>query len=281
MRPASSRARTRRRHGGGEMPTRRASSILVILPSLCSRSRIRRSIRSSFGPRMRCLVVIFRMMICRLRNDDRDFATTAQFCCALWSAPRSDPPGLPRRRCFRKPEAWSRCLSPPPTLQWSGRLRSSGFCTTARPAWPARRSGSPRRPVSHSSKNLCRCVGRGAGRRRRCGSRRCTALRIGGRARLTPPWPDAVIGCGRNAVRPALAIKRASGGRTIAAHIQDPRFGRDRFDLMIVPRHDRLRGPRVLVTEAAVHRVTPAAARRRVADAFRRSQLCRGRSSAC
>ena len=75
--------------------------------------------------------------------------------------------------------------------------------------------------------------------------------------RLTPPWPDAVIGCGRNAVRPALAIKRASGGRTIAAHIQDPRFGRDRFDLMIVPRHDRLRGPRVLVTKGAVHRVTP------------------------
>ncbi|HEX2152137.1 MAG TPA: mitochondrial fission ELM1 family protein [Stellaceae bacterium] len=75
--------------------------------------------------------------------------------------------------------------------------------------------------------------------------------------RLMPPWPDAVIGCGRNAVRPALAIKRASGGRTIAAHVQDPRFGRDHFDLMVVPRHDRLRGPRVLVTEGAVHRVTP------------------------
>jgi mitochondrial fission protein ELM1 len=75
--------------------------------------------------------------------------------------------------------------------------------------------------------------------------------------RLTPPWPDAVIGCGRNAVRPALAIKRASGGRTIAVHIQDPRFGRKHFDLMIVPRHDRLRGPRVLVTDGAVHRVTP------------------------
>jgi mitochondrial fission protein ELM1 len=75
--------------------------------------------------------------------------------------------------------------------------------------------------------------------------------------RLAPPWPDAVIGCGRNAVRPALAIKRASGGRTIAAHVQDPRFGRDRFDLLIVPQHDRLRGPRVLVTQGAVHRVTP------------------------
>jgi mitochondrial fission protein ELM1 len=59
-------------------------------------------------------------------------------------------------------------------------------------------------------------------------------------------------------VRPALAIKRASGGRTIAAHVQDPRFGRDCFDLMIVPQHDRLRGPRVLVTGGAVHRVTPA-----------------------
>src|SRR4051794_12693204 len=76
--------------------------------------------------------------------------------------------------------------------------------------------------------------------------------------RLTPPWPDAVIGCGRNAVRPALAIKRASGGTTIAAHVQDPRFGRDRFDLMIVPQHDRMRGQRVLVTQGAVHRVTPA-----------------------
>ncbi|MGD9615474.1 MAG: mitochondrial fission ELM1 family protein [Alphaproteobacteria bacterium] len=75
--------------------------------------------------------------------------------------------------------------------------------------------------------------------------------------RLAPPWPDAVVTCGRNAVRPALAIKRASGGHTIAAHVQDPRFGRDCFDLLIVPRHDRLRGPRVLVTEGAVHRVTP------------------------
>ena len=84
--------------------------------------------------------------------------------------------------------------------------------------------------------------------------------------RLTPPWPDAVIGCGRNAVRPALAIRGASGGRTIAAHVQDPRFGRDRFDLIVVPEHDRLRGPRVLVTAGAVHRVTPvrlAAERRR------------------
>ena len=63
--------------------------------------------------------------------------------------------------------------------------------------------------------------------------------------RLTPPWPDLVIGCGRNTALPALAISRASGGRTFAAQIQDPRVGRDEFDLMVVPEHDRLRGQRV------------------------------------
>lgn len=81
------------------------------------------------------------------------------------------------------------------------------------------------------------------------------AAREAGR-RLAPPWPDLVIGCGRNTVRPALAIRRASGGRTLAAHVQDPRFARDAFDLLVVPEHDRLRGPRVLVTAGAVHRVT-------------------------
>jgi len=36
-------------------------------------------------------------------------------------------------------------------------------------------------------------------------------------AGLTPPWPDLVIACGRNAAVPALAIKRASGGRTLSS----------------------------------------------------------------
>ncbi len=83
---------------------------------------------------------------------------------------------------------------------------------------------------------------------------------------LTPPWPDLVIGCGRNTVRPALAIRRASGGRTLAAQIQDPRVGRGEFDMMFVPEHDRLRGERILVTKGAIHRVTApllAAERRR------------------
>lgn len=88
----------------------------------------------------------------------------------------------------------------------------------------------------------------------------------GGGAALAPPWPDLVIACGRNAAMPALAIRRASGGRTLAAQIQDPGVGHDEFDLFVVPAHDRLRGPRVLVTTGAVHRVTPA----RLAAAGRR-----------
>jgi hypothetical protein len=82
---------------------------------------------------------------------------------------------------------------------------------------------------------------------------------------LHPPWPDLVIGCGRHTAMPALAIRRASSGRTFAAQVQDPRVGRDEFDLLFVPEHDRLRGARIQVTRGAIHRVTAA----RLADELR------------
>jgi uncharacterized protein len=75
---------------------------------------------------------------------------------------------------------------------------------------------------------------------------------------LRPPWPDLVIACGRNAAMPALAIRRAAAGHTVAAQVQDPRAGRGAFDFLFVPEHDRLRGPRVVVTRGALHRVTAA-----------------------
>ena len=75
---------------------------------------------------------------------------------------------------------------------------------------------------------------------------------------LSPPWPDLVIGCGRNTATPALAIRRASGGGILTAQIQNPGVGFGEFDLLVVPEHDRLHGPRVIVTRGAVHRVTRA-----------------------
>jgi hypothetical protein len=89
--------------------------------------------------------------------------------------------------------------------------------------------------------------------------------------RLEPPWPDLLIGCGRNTVAPAQAVRRASEGRTFWVQIQDPRFGRDQADLLVVPQHDPAQGANVLTTLGAVHRVTPArlaAEGRRLAPAF-------------
>jgi len=82
---------------------------------------------------------------------------------------------------------------------------------------------------------------------------------------LSPPWPDLLITCGRVCAAAGIAVKRANGGRTFLVQIQDPRIGRAAFDLMVVPAHDPARGDKVLVTNGAVHRVTPA----RLAEAAR------------
>ncbi|HEX4114187.1 MAG TPA: mitochondrial fission ELM1 family protein [Stellaceae bacterium] len=74
--------------------------------------------------------------------------------------------------------------------------------------------------------------------------------------RLAPPWPDIVIGCGRNSVALALAVKRASGGHTFWVQVQDPHYARDQIDLMVAPAHDPTEGANVFRTLGAVHRVT-------------------------
>ncbi len=84
--------------------------------------------------------------------------------------------------------------------------------------------------------------------------------------RLLPPWPDLLITCGKRAAGVSVAIKRASRGRTFTVHVQTPPLRASRFDLVVVPEHDSLRGDNVFVTRAAVHRVTPA----RLEDAAKR-----------
>ncbi len=76
--------------------------------------------------------------------------------------------------------------------------------------------------------------------------------------RLEAPWPDLLIASGRQSVLPSLLVDRESGGRTFRIQIQDPAIDPARFDLIVVPRHDRLRGPNVIVTRGALHRVNVA-----------------------
>jgi len=74
---------------------------------------------------------------------------------------------------------------------------------------------------------------------------------------IRPPWPDLLIGSGRQSIAPSLAARKLSRGRTFTVQIQDPQISPRNFDLVVVPRHDRLRGSNVLVTRGALHRVTP------------------------
>ena len=81
---------------------------------------------------------------------------------------------------------------------------------------------------------------------------------------LEPPWPSLLIAGGRSAVGLALGLRRAAGCFTV--FVQDPRVAPRRFDLVVAPRHDRVRGANVVETRTALHRVTPA----RLAEAGRR-----------
>jgi mitochondrial fission protein ELM1 len=86
---------------------------------------------------------------------------------------------------------------------------------------------------------------------------------------LAPPWPDLVVSCGRKAGKTALAVKAASGGRTLAVHVQHPLANLDRFDLVIPMRHDGARpADNVVPIDLALHDVTPALLAQ-AADAWR------------
>ena len=76
--------------------------------------------------------------------------------------------------------------------------------------------------------------------------------------RPAPPWPDICFGSGRIAAPYLRHVKRASGGRTFAVFLQSPGRGRDAFDLIWAPAHDRIRGPNVVTTVLSPHPVTQA-----------------------
>ena len=76
--------------------------------------------------------------------------------------------------------------------------------------------------------------------------------------RLAPPLPDVLIATGRQTVALSIAIRRASCGRTFTVQLQDPGVSPAKFDLVVAPEHDGLRGANVIATKGAMHGVTPA-----------------------
>lgn len=68
--------------------------------------------------------------------------------------------------------------------------------------------------------------------------------------------PSLVISCGRHGIIPSLALKKRFGERIFTVHIQDPKVDPSRFDLVVVPEHDPMRGDNVYLTTGALHYVT-------------------------
>ncbi len=85
---------------------------------------------------------------------------------------------------------------------------------------------------------------------------------------VDPPWPDLLVATGRQSVAIAAAVRRASGGKTVAVQIQSPHISLNAFDLVVTPRHDQLSGENVMATRGSLHRVTPQLLER-AAEAYR------------
>jgi mitochondrial fission protein ELM1 len=76
---------------------------------------------------------------------------------------------------------------------------------------------------------------------------------------VAPPWPRLIVSCGRRSIGPALAVKRRSGGRTVAAYVQNPELSRSKFDLVVALPHDGVSGDNVVTVRTALHPITHAA----------------------
>lgn len=74
----------------------------------------------------------------------------------------------------------------------------------------------------------------------------------------TAQWPDVIITAGKKGVAASLAVRAATKGAAFSIHVQDPKTCASRFGCVIVAKHDKIRGPNVLVTQGAMHHVTPA-----------------------
>lgn len=83
----------------------------------------------------------------------------------------------------------------------------------------------------------------------------CKALAHIEGGQIQAPWPELLIGCGRQSAGIALGVRRLSGQRTRLVQILDPRRHRHDFDVVVVPEHDGLSGDNVITTRGALNAI--------------------------
>lgn len=82
-----------------------------------------------------------------------------------------------------------------------------------------------------------------------------SSLQLALRRNFGLPAGDLVIGCGRQAIAPLIAMRR-DGHPSFTVFVQDPRTDPSRFDLVIAPEHDGLSGPCVETMIGSPNRIT-------------------------
>ena len=74
---------------------------------------------------------------------------------------------------------------------------------------------------------------------------------------IAPPFPDIWIAAGRATLPLSTRMLAWSRGHTFVVQTQHPRASLDRFDLIIPPAHDGLKGPNVFPIIGAPNRINP------------------------
>ena len=67
---------------------------------------------------------------------------------------------------------------------------------------------------------------------------------------------DLIISCGRKSVIPSIVLKKNCNKKVINIHIQNPKVSLQNFDFVVVPDHDSVDGPNVLISKGAIHYLT-------------------------
>jgi len=74
---------------------------------------------------------------------------------------------------------------------------------------------------------------------------------------INPPWPKILISCGRMGAIISRVMKKIGKEQIFSIHIQNPKINLKNFDLVVIPRHDGITGENVLLSNGALHHITP------------------------